>query len=183
MKKLFILAIISLLSLSLPSAALAQAPTSFNATMQVAVTSGGDVDVLAVTDGGLRIRTTGEKIQGQVIDAVGWDALKGALVDVDHSSNILLDPVTGQILDGHAFTTITIIGPQGTIEANCRSTITGFFNKQPGVGFEDAGNWNLVKATGVYAGIQSNGSWKADLTFNQIYGTYVGLAFLGGTVH
>ncbi|MFH1484749.1 MAG: hypothetical protein ABIH46_01640 [Chloroflexota bacterium] len=183
MKKLMLVIVASLLSLSVQGIAMAKAPVPFEATIEVVVTDGG-----TVVAAGNRTRTTGEIIQGTVVYSPQWTDLQGAAITVNHNSNTRIDPNTGEILDGHAHATFEIVkvvggAVVGTIAGNYRSKIGGSLV----TGFSDEGRWNLVKATGVFARIQSHGTWNAWMSpvvlGDPPVSTYAGLATLSGTYH
>lgn len=178
MKRIIYLVIVGAiaLSLGLPGGAAAQAPQPFSATLQVWA-----VDPGTVTQVGPRRLTTGEKVNGIVVDSAQWPELLYASLAVDHSSNTLIDPATGNILDGHAHATFTLVKGDSAIVGVYRSKISGNFSGAPGTSITDAGGWTLVKATGIYAGIQSRGNWTATLGFVPLYGTFAGLAQFSGT--
>ncbi len=180
MKKLIRLALICAfaVSFSLPGGAAAAAPKAFNATLQVWA-----VDPGTVTQVGARRLTTGEKINGIVVASPEWSELAGAFLVVDHSSNVLIDPATGNILDGHAHASFALVRDGSAISGVYRSKISGNFSGMPGTSFTDEGGWTIVKATGVYAGTQSHGNWTATLGPAILGGipTFAGLAQFSGT--
>lgn len=189
MKKLVFLALASvlLLSFSMPSAAVAKAPEPFSATIQVAITGPG-----VTVPAGAGWRTTDEVVTGTVdvytTNPKRWAALEGATITVTHNSHTLI-AADGTILEGNAHAKFVLEKRDGagtvvgTIVGNYHGKISGYFSIDPSKGFKDDGGWNLVSATGAYAGVQAHGSWAASLAYDSNFGTFVGLATLSGTHH
>lgn len=155
-KRLLAACLVVMLGLTIATSGVAVAakPKAFTAQVQVAVTNPG-----LPTPTGARIKTEGEVITGIVDFSPDWDALAGASFEAHHSSNIFLNYMTGDITNGHAhgtaqLTKVDLAGNVSILEINYEAAISGNFR----TGVRDSATWNLVRATGVFDGVQAHGA-------------------------
>ncbi len=158
-KRLLAACLVVMLGLTIATSGVAVAakPKAFTAQVQVAVTNPG-----LPTPTGARTKTEGEVITGQVLPGSSpqWPAIEGAFFEAHHSSNIFLNYMTGDITNGHAHGTAQLTkvdpatGAVSILEMNYEAAISGNFY----LGVHDSATWNLVRATGVFEGVQAHGA-------------------------
>jgi uncharacterized membrane protein len=174
------------------SVVIASTAVPFIAASAVAVVDPGTSE-LKVTPKGIRMKTQGEVISGTVVTTAGtWPDLEGASFTVAHSSSVLLDPLSGEILKGKGKGTFVLVKKDtdgnvlGEIVGKYKGHITGNFflpapyGTGPGGVLQDDGKWKAVDGTGIFEDVEASGTWNASLQWNDTYGTFVGQIVLQG---
>ncbi len=159
MKRLCLAFLAALLVLAIPVNVAAAPPQTFTATVFAAVINPGSQEFP-----GPRIRTLGEAVAGPIVFST-WGDLAGGSFFSPHNSNIVVDPLTGNVSGTmHGTFTMATADGLGAMEGTFNGKISGNWF----MGIVDEGHWTVTKGIGTLKGAHANGTWSGILTWQVV---------------